>query len=308
MHRGRFLRLALCAALASGCAVQRAGLGVGPVEDNDLGLPPVDLGEGDSAADPDLGGTELDLGTPELDSGSLCDPSLCAGRFCAGDDCGYARSCNELKSAPGGPTTDGVYTLDGDGPDFLPAADAYCDMTNDVGGWTLVMKVDGGRTTFAYEAAYWTNDIEYPMSPLYDAVEAKLRTFRTVAFTQMRIVFVTRTETHAVVLDIGAISCVALFNAGTFNTSVSRGTWLGLVPGSALQDNCNAEGINIAPGGSFDARTRIGIVANEQPNCSSPNSRIGIGGGDPPAAGNIARWNGIGGDRNISSFAYVFVR
>jgi Fibrinogen beta and gamma chains, C-terminal globular domain len=305
MYRALLLSLTL---VLGGCAVQRGGLYAGPVVDRDLGVPSGDLGEHDSAADPDLGGAELDLGVPELDSGSGCDPSLCPSRFCDGEDCGYARNCNELKSAAGGPTTDGVYTLDGDGPDFLPAADAYCDMTSDDGGWTLVLKVDGTQTTFAYDAAYWTDEVEYPMSPLYDTIEAKLRTFRTVAFTEMRIVLVTGAETRALVLEIGALSCVALFNAGEIGTSLSPAAWLSLVPESALQPNCNAQGTNITPAGAGYARTRIGIVANEQNDCNSTNSRVGIGGGDVPVAGNIARWNGSTGERTISAFAYVFVR
>lgn len=312
-----FLLLLLGTLAAPGCSVERSGLYVGPAPiDEDLGVAPVDLGRVDvdgDAPEPDLGVGEPDLGIPvEVDLGtpSVCEPALCPGRFCDGDVCGYARSCNELKNAPGGPTADGHYTLDGDGPDFLTAADAYCDMTNDEGGWTLVLKADGSMSTFVYGSAYWTDNVELAGSPFFDRVEAKLRTFRTVAFTQMRVVMVIAKDTNAVVLDVGAMSCVELFNRGYSMTTIDRDVWLSMVPDPSLQDNCGAQGINVAPQ-SDQARVRIGIIGNNENNCNSANSRIGIGGAgenDDVTTGNVARYSGWGNDRNTVSFGYVFVR
>jgi hypothetical protein len=313
-----FVLLLLGAILVTGCSVERSGLYVGPIPgDDDLGVASTDLGIGDvdggGVVERDLGVVETDLGVPvEIDLGtvSACDPTACPGRFCAGEACGYARSCNELKNAPGGPTTNGTYTLDGDGPDFLAAADAFCDMTSDAGGWTLVMKANGGMPTFRYDSPYWTDEVELAATPLYDAIEAKLRTYRTVEFTQMRVVMVTGTETRAVILDVGAGSCVQLFNRGYSMTTVDRDTWLAMVPDVSLQDNCGMQGINVAPD-SDELRVRIGIIGNNEGNCNTPNSRIGVGGAgenDGVTTGNVARWNGIGEDRNTVSFAYVFVR
>jgi len=314
-----FVLLLLGAVAATGCSVQRSGLYVGPTPiDDDLGVARVDLGVSDGdVPDPDLGGVELDLGVPvETDLGtvSACDPAACPGRFCDGDVCGYARSCSELKSAPRGPTTDGAYTLDGDGPDFLAAADAYCDMTSDAGGWTLVLKANGGMPTFRYDSPYWTDNEELAASPVYDAVEAKLRTFRTVAFTQVRVVMVTAADPtpfmRSIILDVGANSCVELFNRGQTDTALDRSAWLSMVPMVSLQDNCGMQGINVAPE-TDHARVRIGIIGNEQGNCGSANSRIGVGGAgenDDVTTGNVARWNGFGNNRDTVSFAYVFVR
>lgn len=311
-----FVLLILGAVAVSACSVDRSGLYVGPTPmDDDLGVvPDVDLGGVDGEVPrPDLGGRERDLGVPvETDLGSVsgCDPDECPGRYCDREVCGYARSCNELKNAPGGPTADGVYTLDGDGPDFLAAADTYCDMTNDAGGWTLVMKANGGMPTFRYDSGYWTDDVELAATPLYDAIEAKLRTYRTVAFTQMRVEMVTDEETRAVILDVGAGSCVELFNRGLSATTVARDDWLDIVPDASLQDNCGTQGINVAPFAA-EARVRIGIIGNNEGNCNSANSRIGVGGAgenDDVTTGNVARWNGGDGERDTVSFAYVFVR
>lgn len=303
------LAMAVCAV---GCSVERSGLLTG-VGASDLGTSDTDLGGSDGAtADTDLGMVEADLGAVEVDGGTppgTCDPALCPGRYCEGGLCAYARSCNALHTAtPSLP--DGVYTLDGDGPDLLEPADTYCDMTNDAGGWTLVLKADGSMSTFRYDSTYWVDDVELAGSAMYDRIEAKLRTFRTVGFTQVRIVMVTGSETHALVLDAGGTSCVQLFNGPSVTTAIARDTWLAMVPDVSLQDNCGRQGTNVAPAGD-QARVRIGIIGNNENNCDSSNSRIGIGGAaenDAVTTGNIARWNGWGNDRDTVSFGYVFVR
>lgn len=74
----------------------------------------------------------------------------------------HAASCKEYLNAPagktyGGTTGNGVYWIDPNGGSNSDGYKAYCDMTTNGGGWTLVMKVDGTKTTFDYDAAYWTN-------------------------------------------------------------------------------------------------------------------------------------------------------
>jgi hypothetical protein len=334
-----FALLSVCVLLAGGCAVARGGLfgaaspdagsrdagdptdlGTADAGDpTDLGTAdagdPTDLGTADAGDPTDLGtadaGDPTDLGPPDLGP-PMCDPVVCPGRVCAADACGFALSCAELLAAvPGLP--DGLYAVDGDGAGELDPAQAWCDMTTNGGGWTLVLKADGTRPTFSYDAAEWTDDTEFGDAAL-DANEAKLRAFRNVAFSTVRLVLVTGADGRAVEFSAPMASARALFADPTRDTGISKSTWLSLVPGSLLQDDCNDEGINVAPAGGF-ARVRLGIVGNNEGNCNTPDSWLGLGGAGGSdgefAVGNVNpddTWSWGDQTRRIASFAYLFVR
>src|SRR4029078_6626564 len=64
-------------------------------------------------------------------------------------------SCQQILDDHG--TGDGIYFIDPQGLGADAAFQVYCDMTTEGGGFTLALKVDGSQTTFAYDAALWTN-------------------------------------------------------------------------------------------------------------------------------------------------------
>ena len=90
------------------------------------------------------------------------------------------KSCKALL-ADGDATQSGLYWLDPDGDNGPgPAFQAWCDMTTDGGGWTLVMKLSAGA--FCYGSGQWTDgkpvnadkmlDAAFPAAGQYDAKSA----------------------------------------------------------------------------------------------------------------------------------------
>ena len=65
-------------------------------------------------------------------------------------------------------------------------------------------------------------------------------------------------------------------------------------------------------GDSFQAKARIGIVSNEQNDCNSCNSRIGVGTGGYPdnssTCGNEAVHSPDNGEKHIRAMGYVLVK
>jgi hypothetical protein len=119
------------------------------------------------------------------------------------------------------------------------------------------------------------------------------------------------------VIAQGGASLQALFSAGYTATALGRTAWKGLIgPTGSLQANCNQEGFDSAPAGLGWPRTRIGIVSNQENDCGSPDSRIGIGGAGGTCSDNASITTGDvaagcspdNGDVNIAGFGYVFVR
>ncbi len=226
--------------------------------------------------------------------------------------CGTFRSCRQLQMQQPNAAS-GVYNIDsGTGP-----FSAYCDQTGDGGGWTLAMKVDGRSPTFAYDRTIWEDaSLLAPNAPGLDHTEAKLETFNAIAFTELRIAMeypIDSGTIRTLVVPLAGARMTELFapNQQTL-TTLGPAAWKGLVgPAASLQPNCNREGANFYA----QSRVRLGIVANEQADCDTPDSVLGVGVSttgpcpDPnPAAGNTACFGGDNGDVRLAAFAWVYVR
>jgi hypothetical protein len=224
-------------------------------------------------------------------------------------------SCLELRdSDPDAPS--GVYWLQPD--DGAPFA-AYCDQETAGGGWTLVLKANGARSTFAYDSALWSSREPFAAdSPDLDLNEAKLASFTRMPVDEVLVQLSTPGvgDPHHIVLVASADSLFDLVNGpATLAAGPGREAWLAALPGAELQLECTMEGFNLANDWN---RLRIGLVANNEAyECATHDSRIGVGGGGCPDCTHCGTGPGMGGPsvgNNFKgcaatpAFAAVFVR
>ena len=89
-------------------------------------------------------------------------------------------------------------------------------------------------------------------------------------------------------------------------SSQQRARWLNLVPGGGLQSNCNKEGFNSVVSAGTIVKVRIGILGNEQNDCYSPDTVIGIGiGGSYISSLGIRTGSTL---NKVAGKGYIFIR
>jgi hypothetical protein len=110
---------------------------------------------------------------------------------------------------------------------------------------------------------------------------------------------------------------------------VGRSQWKSFISGSSLQRHCNREGFNVRSDSTLSyfkvtVKVRLGIIANQQNHCGSPDSYVGLGaegGMNYPStwcqlqpdksvnsAGNLAQCFPDNGNKNTKAMAYILVR
>lgn len=152
----------------------------------------------------------------------------------------------------------------------------------------------------------------------FDKQETKLPTYWNTNFTKICLGMENGHQTNFILMDKPADSLYSLISDGIYRaTSLGRDTWKSLIGSEAsLQVNCNKEGFNVDNSTvlfSNFSRVRIGLVANEQNDCTSCNSRIGFGGAgvddDSNTCGNVAsRSEPDNGVKNFKVMGYIFVQ
>ena len=107
-----------------------------------------------------------------------------------------------------------------------------------------------------------------------------------------------------------ASSLYSLIADGEYRpTNLGRNKWKSLISGSSLQNDCNKEGFNVY---SKNSRVRLGLIANNENHCKSPDSFIGLGAHcywRANAAGNAASHHSPdNGEKNLKVMGYILVR
>jgi hypothetical protein len=248
----------------------------------------------------------------------VCNPGFSGDGFTCTSPLGTSSnpgaSCAAILAANSSAETK-VYWLDPDGSSGPVAAfEALCDMTTAGGGWTLVIKVSGSSTVLSYDAALWTNTATLnAASTGSEVAEAKLSSFNTLPFKDVLVRMVDGAPRN-LTLNFAAQTSMRAMMAGSYvPTAKGRDAWKGLMASGSLQPYCNLEGVNAVCNG--ETRVRIGIVANQENDCGSCDSRIGFGGAGvncgqdgSNSCGNEATCGPDNGDRHTKAFGYIFVR
>ena len=107
-----------------------------------------------------------------------------------------------------------------------------------------------------------------------------------------------------------ASSLYSLIADGNYRqTHLGRYKWKSLIYGSSLQRNCEREGFNVY--GPY-AKVRLGIIANNENDCKTHDTFVGLGaydrGGVFNAAGNYACCSPDNGEKNLKVMGYILVR
>ncbi len=255
----------------------------------------------------------LGCGHTPSDDGSLCGGSgVCTSGYCvlpASE--ATPSSCAELAQD----ATSGVYWLDLDGPGAATPTQVYCDTQGDGGGWSLVLEVDGSQADSAYDSPLWIGTSpELTAPPWPSKISARLKGYATIPVKDVRLVFEVDGVPRSLVIAGGAKGSTLqqLLNGPKVSTSLSVLDWEGLLPKGTLQGNCLEQGFQVEASG---VKLRLGIFGNNENDCSSVDSWLGIGssGGPcgvdtPPGAGNVACWGGDHGGAKTAAMVYVYVR
>ena len=143
------------------------------------------------------------------------------------------------------------------------------------------------QNDFSYNSSYWTNKIVYAVEDGLEGLtekQTKLASYWNTPFNKICLGMKVNNVTNWIVVNRQASSLFSEIADGTFkNTTAGKDEWKSLIDGSSLQANCNKEGYNFHKGhsdvesGFIYMKIRIGIVANNQNDCDTPNTCIGFG-------------------------------
>ena len=174
------------------------------------------------------------------------------------------------------------------------------------------------QNTFNNDAGYWTNTNSYNLAggqTGFDSQETKLPTYWNTPFTKICLGMKIGSQERFTPINKQAGSLHSLIANGQYHaTSLGRSTWKWLIGSQAsMQHSCNREGFNVVAGKDNGQKMRIGIFANQETDCLTPDSKIGFGIGGSSSTntcGNIASddFGPDNGGKNIRAIGYILVQ
>ena len=149
----------------------------------------------------------------------------------------------------------------------------------------------------------------------FSGIEAKFPAFNHVSFTAMCIGMQSTGSTKWLKITLTSTSLLHLFSSAEYHqTNISRQTWKSLIPNSSLQLGCSREGLNVKDENNR-LRARIGIIGNNEENCQTPDSFLGLGApyygfttSHNIYSGNFAYWSPDNGIKAVPAFGYILVK
>ena len=182
-------------------------------------------------------------------------------------------------------------------------------------GYQLALEIDGSSNLAVYDWSGWTD------GSLYDT-DGNVKT--SAFFEQTTMVKLEMTSSNG---DVNSIelqldtpqSLQELFLSSFTETDAAISDWHALIADAGYQPNCNYQGFNLACYGSTcqawqgsdnGDRMRLGIYFNEQDDCTTSDTSLGIGNSNY-AAGNYAASACSSGDcsnkYDVTARLFVFI-
>ena len=193
----------------------------------------------------------------------------------------------------------------------------FSSQTDTTANWPTTPFFKCTQQTFHYNSNLWSNKVDFNRpggKTGFDSHETKLPTYWNTPFNKICLGMKIGQNFKSVVINHQSRSLYSLIADGKYRaTSLGRNTWKKLIGSRAsLQPNCNKEGFNVISIHKAWSKARIGILGNNENDCSNCDSRIGFGTGgrhdESNTCGNEATARLDNGNQHIKAMGYILVQ